>query len=172
MHPQILRHRQTTHTLQALPNSQSGATRQTLYVMREITRYWRKHPRIRDLAKRIVRRCPEKHWPCQLARLHAWVRDRVKYMRDVRGVETVQTPDKTLADGSGDCDDKSVLLAALIESIGHPARFVAVGPHPGTFSHVLVEARLGPRWVPLETTEKWPMGRAPRGVKSRMFLKV
>lgn len=83
-------------------------------------------------------------------------------MRDVNTVETVQTPDKTLLDGSGDCDDQAVLLGSLLESIGHPARFLAVGFQPGVFAHVLVEGKIGARWVPLETTERWPAGRAPR----------
>ncbi len=53
-------------------------------------------------------------------KLHRFVRDNIRYIKDIRDVETVAYPDITLQQGQGDCDDKSVLLASLLESIGHP----------------------------------------------------
>lgn len=89
-------------------------------------------------------------------------------MRDIRGVETLHTPEVLLKQQAGDCDDKSVLLAALLESIGHVTRFVAVGFLPGVYSHVLVEVLLGGEWVPLETTEPVEVGWYPANVRERM----
>jgi transglutaminase-like putative cysteine protease len=83
----------------------------------------------------------------------------------------VQAPDVTLRDRQGDCDDQAVLIGALLTSIGHPVRFVAVGFRPGQFAHVYAETPIGPNWVAVETTENWPVGRAPRGV-SHMVQKV
>lgn len=168
----VFREGVTTHTLHAIPGGARG-TRATLLIMRDLVRDWRRRPKIRQLAKRIVQRCPEKAYRCQVVKLHAWVRDVIKYMRDVRGVETIQAPDQTLLDMSGDCDDKVVLLGALLESIGHPVRFVAIGFSPlGAFTHVLLETLLGPYWVALETTEKWPVGRRPPNIRRHMVQKV
>ena len=76
-------------------------------------------------------------------------------MRDVNGVETLQTPLVTMEIKQGDCDDQSVLLASLLESIGHPTRFVAIKQNFfGPYVHVYTETRIGPKWYPLETTEK------------------
>ena len=85
----------------------------------------------------------------------------------------MQTPDKTLSDGSGDCDDKCVLLAALLQSIGHPVRFVAVGfRRGGPLSHVFVETPIGAYWICCETTEPWPLGRKPPNIRRVMIQRV
>jgi transglutaminase-like putative cysteine protease len=148
-------------------------TRSTLMLMRELARRWRGEPRIRDLARSIVADCPAKHWRCEVTRLHSFVQSRVRYIRDPRGFEVVQDPEKTLADGSGDCDDHSVLLASLLESVGHPARFVAMGVTPaGGFVHVFTETRLGPGWVAVETTEPWAVGQRPQRVGRTMVVRV
>ena len=68
------------------------------------------------------------------------MQDNVQYVRDVRGVETLATPIKTLETMQGDCDDQAVLLASLLESIGHPTRFVAMAQTAlGPFVHVFTE---------------------------------
>ena len=91
-------------------------------------------------------------------------------MRDVRGVETLATPLVTMQTGQGDCDDKSVLLAALLESLSHPTRFVAVGSAPDEYNHVFVESRLGPHWISAETTEPVDIGWQPERVASRLII--
>ncbi len=171
----VLKHRQggtiTTHELLGIPSGAEG-TRITLRIMRELVREWKMHPRLRQLAKTIVQRCPSKNIRCEVAQLHAFVSNKIRYIRDVQGVETVQAPDVTLRDRQGDCDDQAVLIGALLTSIGHPVRFVAVGFRPGQFAHVYAETPIGPNWVAVETTEQgWPVGRAPRGV-SHMVQKV
>lgn len=90
-----------------------------------------------------------------------WVRDNITYRKDINGVETLSTPDKTLEYQIGDCDDQSVLVASLLESIGHPTRFVAVSFIPSNFSHVLTETLIGNKWVAVETTENVPFGWTP-----------
>lgn len=93
----------------------------------------------------------------------------MQYVRDTRGVEVLHTPEWLLKQRAGDCDDKSVLLASLLEAIGFQTRFVAVGPAPGIFAHVYVEVRIGNEWVPAETTEPVPMGWEPPNVAARMY---
>ena len=172
MPQQILRAGKTSHEFHTVPGGDAGI-RATLHIMRDLTREYRQDPLIRDLAKRITISCRAKEFRCELEAVHNFVRDRIKYIRDVHDVETVQTPDKTLADKSGDCDDKCVLLASLLQSIGHPARFVAVAFQKGApFSHVFVESPIGGYWRACETTEPWPMGQRPPGIARYMFVKV
>lgn len=154
----------TTHELLGIPSGAEG-TRQTLRIMRDLVREWKIHPRLRQIAKNVVQKCPPKNHRCEIVRLHRYVQNTIRYIRDVQGVETVQAPDVTLRDKSGDCDDQAVLIGALLCSIGHPVRFVAVGFKPGQFAHVYAETPIGADWVAVETTEKgWPVGRKPRGL--------
>lgn len=103
----------------------------------------------------------QKDWAGEVRAVHDFVRDRIRYVKDPVGMELVQTPQATLQLKSGDCDDKSVLAAAMLKSIGHPSRFVAVAFKPGELSHVYVESKIGGRWIALELTEPWEAGRAP-----------
>ncbi|MEN9924369.1 MAG: hypothetical protein RL268_495 [Pseudomonadota bacterium] len=127
---------------------------------------------IRQLALELVRNLPPKDILGEVTALHAFVRDRIRYVRDVEGAETVQTPERTLSNGQGDCDDKSTLLASLLKAIGIPARFEAVGLAPGRWSHVLVSALVGGAWVPLETTLNVPVGWFPPRVIERIKMRV
>lgn len=130
--------------------------------MRTVTRNAKKTLKIRELAGALVKECPEKDWKSQIICLHAFVRDRIKYVRDINGVETIQTPEKTLEYGYGDCDDKSTLLASLLEATGHPTRFVAISLDGKNYCHVFPETLLGRNtWIALEATEKWPAGKKP-----------
>lgn len=133
--------------------------------MRSIVRTWKKSPQVLQKATQLVRQCPGKDWLCEVRVLHAYVRDAIRYQLDVRGVETIRTPELTMRERAGDCDDKSVLLSSLLEATGHPTRFVALafGPPPAPFSHVYVETLIGDRWIAGETTEPWPLGKAPEG---------
>lgn len=172
---QVLAHRQgnsvTTHELQSIPGGAAG-TRETLRIMRDLAREWRVHPRLRQLAKSIVQPCKSKDARCEVKRIHAFVVDKIRYVRDVADVETIQTPDLTLRDRCGDCDDQALLVAALLQSIGRPARFIAIGLRAGQFQHVYTETPIGPDWVAVETTEEgWPVGRKPRGA-ARMVQRV
>jgi transglutaminase-like putative cysteine protease len=141
--------------------------KETLKLMGRLTRAYKRHPDIRGKATALVQSLPQKSWSDEVRRLHAFVRDDIRYTRDIRGVETVQSPDVTLRLEHGDCDDKSTLLASLLEAIGHPSRFVAIGAMPGTYSHVFVETKIGDKWIPLETTEDKRAGWQPVG-QSRM----
>ena len=126
--------------------------------MRQFVREYKKSLPVRELALSLVRQVPgHKNWVGQIKALHRYVQKRVQYVRDITNVETIATPLVTIQIGQGDCDDQSVLLAALLESIGHPTRFVAIRQNRfGPFVHVYTETRIGPNWYPLETTEEMP----------------
>lgn len=145
---------------------------QTLQVMKALTRAGRSNLFVRTAALKLTGHLRSKDKPAEIRVLHEYVRDRIRYVNDIRGVETVQAPEVTMRMGAGDCDDKSVLLASLLESLGHKTRFHAVGFAPGTFRHVLPEVLLGRFWLPLEVTEPVAPGWFPRGVKSDLLMEV
>lgn len=157
----------TTAQLMAIPSGEEG-TRQTLKLMSGLVKDGKKSLPVRLLALRLVENNQQKNWLGEVRNIHAFVRDRIRYVKDIRGVETLQTPEKTLEIGQGDCDDKSTLVASLLESIGHPTRFVAVGFRGAGFAHVLVETKIGNKWVAVETTEPVELGWFPRNISLQM----
>lgn len=123
---------------------------------------------IRETALDLTKHLPPKAWAAEADALFRFVRDQIRYIKDVNDVETVAIPTKTLEYGQGDCDDKVVLLASLLESIGHPTMFMAIGYAPKSFSHVYLMTKINRKWVGLETTEDWPMGVVPKGLPYSM----
>jgi len=151
--------------LMGLPSGIEG-TRQTLRIMRNLALQGKTTPMVRQLAVQLTMSLPQKDWLSEINALFYFVRDNIRYVRDIRNVETLHTADRVLMNRAGDCDDKSVLLASLLESIGHPSRFVAVGFKPDQCDHVYVETlrsanaprALQSSWMALETTEPVPPG--------------
>jgi transglutaminase-like putative cysteine protease len=148
-------------TLLSLPDGAAG-TRATLRLMAGLARQYRKSMPIRSLALDIVNRVPGKNFAGEARELCLWVRNNIRYTRDVRDVETLQTPLKTLDIGQGDCDDQATLLSSLLEAVGFKTRFLAIKTATlGPFVHVICEAYVVKEWVPLETTEPWEPGTFP-----------
>ena len=158
-----------TAELGLIPSGPAGIA-ETLRVMRRLAREGKTDIQVRTIAARTVQGCDQKDFACEVASVHAFVRDEIRYLLDVDGVETVQAPRVTLQMRAGDCDDKSTLLAAMLLAIGHPCRFVAIGFQPQIYEHVYVETKIGERWIPLETTEPVEVGWQPnpRAVQARM----
>lgn len=101
-----------------IPGGDKG-TKETLDRMRDIV--WRT---IRDkkwgayfrgLAIKITNDagCKTKDFRCEAKALAEWVRDKVKWIRDIRGYETLQYPHRTLSFGGGDCDDLCLAAQTL-----------------------------------------------------------
>lgn len=137
--------------LASIPGGVDGV-RATLKLMTRLTREARKDARIKTLADSIVSTVPSGDFKAQCSALFYWVKRNIKYVRDVRDVETVSTPARTLTSHTGDCDDMSVLLASLFEAIGNKTRFVALGFKGGNYEHVVMQARVGAGWVTFDPT--------------------
>lgn len=120
-----------------------------------------------------------------------FVRDTIAYVPDPRDVEMLQTPPQTLSIGTGDCDDKSILVACLLETIGFTTRFMAVGglgaewanggddwcgspDSTPPYSHVLAQVRMGGNsWLCLETIVAGAVpGWCPPGIDVLMVAHV
>ncbi len=163
-------------SLHTIPDGANGI-RATLKIMAKIAREYTSHPLVRQFTQTLVQERDQKDRIGEIRTVGEFVRDHIRYVRDPVGTELVQTPEATMELKSGDCDDKSTLAAAMLRSIGHPVRFVAIGFAPQQYSHVFLETKIhrkngGYPWMAVETTEPWPIGRAPVGFQSRMVQDV
>lgn len=153
-----------------LPPGEPG-TQATLQLMRRLVVQYKRSSSIREAALSLLQGVRPKDWRGEINAIFTFVRDHIRYTKDIHGMETLQTPPVTMDLSAGDCDDKSTLLAAMLESVGHPTRFVAVGYRaPGSYSHVYVETRLGSGWIPLDATMSEPMGWKPRPPVARLVV--
>lgn len=138
--------------------------------MRRLVNAGKKSPVVRQLAVTLTKGLIQKDWNNEVNTLYKFVRDRIRYVRDINGVETLHTPEKVLENAAGDCDDKSILLASLLESLGYKTRIVAVGFRKNSFSHVYPEVLHNNNWISLETTEPVNMGWKPRNIVTSLIL--
>lgn len=159
--------RAPTYTLHNIPNGPSG-TAATLDLMNRLVKKYKQAPDIRELALHLTKHLPQKDGVGEVKAIHRFVQNRIRYIKDIDGIETLQTPLQTLRIGQGDCDDKATLVGALLGSIGHPSRFRAIGFMRNSFCHVYPETKLGGQWVSVETTEPVDIGWRPRGVAASM----
>lgn len=134
----------------------------TLRAMRELVNARKADPRIIQAATSIVWCAPERDELCEIEALHAYVRDSIRYVRDPHALESLTDPVVTMTRKVGDCDDQAALLAALLEAVGYPTRFV-IGAFstPGAWDHVWLQTYASGQWIDADPTEHQPLGWAP-----------
>lgn len=149
-------------TVSTIPGGDRG-TKATLEQMRKITVGAvtdRKHGAfLRGLAMKITREagCESKEHLCEAKALADWVRDEIRWVRDINGFETLQWPERTLQYQAGDCDDLSILLAALAMTIGFQTYFKAIAANRkerDQYSHVYVLIGVSGKKIPADPTVK------------------
>ncbi len=158
--------------LMGIPAGTAG-TRRTLQLMNIFILNGKVSPFIHKEAQRIASYFPSRDWIGICKALQQYVKDNVRYVPDVLGVETLQQAEYTLAMRAGDCDDQSILLASLYETIGQPTQLVAIGFKHNQYSHVFVEVQPGAAgpWYGAETIIDKPFGWTPPGVVSTLKLR-
>jgi transglutaminase-like putative cysteine protease len=155
-----------TGALGFIANGHRGVM-QTLQIMRAMVRNYRTDPRMISTARAVIYLTPPKMQMAEVDALLRFVQSHVRYVQDVHEVETLSTPDKTLAARVGDCDDQVTLLATLLEAVGYPTRFIVAGYSvPGQFEHVYLESFASGQWVAMDPTESQPLGWEPPGAVS------
>lgn len=152
-----------------VPEGPAGV-RETLKVMRRLVRHFKHNLTIHSLASEIISEITGKDFPGEVDCLFHWVRENIRYQKDINETETISTPLETLASGFGDCDDSATLLATMLETTGHKTRFKAVGFSWGVLSHVYTQTQIGDHWFALDTTEPNRMGWEPPGIVTAMLI--
>lgn len=160
-------HQQQTQTVSELRGLAPGTLgiRQTLKLMKQLALEGRKKDNVRELSLDLIKDLPQKSYVDEIRRIFEFVQSQIRYVRDPDGLETIHDTDAILKLRQGDCDDKCILLAAMLKSIGvKPVRFVALAFNkPYHYEHVLVQTKIGENWVSLECTEPKPFGWTPPG---------
>lgn len=139
----------------------------TLRDMRELVRKARSDPRVYMLARDIAARTNSRDQKVLARALRRWASDRFRYVRDPISVELLSSPtqmiDQIMRAGymAGDCDEASILTAALLNGAGIPCEFHAVSFSPERpLSHVFTVAKPdGAR--PIEMDIVRPPGAVP-----------
>lgn len=139
--------------------------RQSLKMMRQIVLAYRANPLIVAYARQIVNLAGirARDYPAQVQAVYDWITQNIAFVRDPVGTDLFMTPDVTLHNGAGDCDDLSILFVTLMQSLGHPAGFMAIQePGADTFNHVFAITRIGERWLCADlTTPEKGLGYCP-----------
>ncbi len=151
-----------------MPDAQTkGKLRFYARMMRSLIRNGRKNRSLRDFTVKLLENnnVQSKDIDKEIEVIFKFVRDEIKYRKDPYRVEMFQSPVRTLKDylkgyGAGDCDDKAILAASMLSSIGYKVRLVLMNPRGGAYTHVICEVfhPIEKRWIPLETTLKVPLG--------------
>lgn len=132
------------------PDGRAGAV-QTMRTMREMVNAAKVNPQIIAAAQSLVSALPPHDFDAEARTLFDYVAKRIRYVRDVANVETLTTPEYVLSRKCGDCDDKVMLLAALLESIGALTRFVIAGYSDNqNFEHVYLQVLIDNEWKTLD----------------------
>jgi len=105
------------------------------------------NPTVEDKGSNLVLDYPGDRTIGQICSIYNYMVGNWSYKADTRGIEVFQYSNKSLENGKGrysgqgDCDDFSILMASLIESIGGTSRIIlAYGPDGG---HAYTEVYLG-----------------------------
>lgn len=154
-----------------IPSGKEG----TIRVLKEMMNLVNKDMTDRDIIEftnDIILDIPERDKMKEAERIFKFVRDNIRFVKDPLGKETifstkallnpVRTDTGWILKGrmQGDCDDKSITLATMLQIIGIPTRFVAIKTFdkPKYFSHVFVEGLIEDKWIPFDTITKNDMG--------------
>lgn len=132
-----------------IPSGNAGTVK-TLATMSQLAQAGARDPVVIAAAQNVVRNVPERDDVTTMGAMLTDVRLRMRYTNDPIDVELVKSPraliDECAEHGGtfvGDCDDASVLLAAMLGAVGIRSRFVVVPAErsrPGEWSHVYVSA--------------------------------
>lgn len=146
-------------TYGTLPEGTDASVDKTVELMQEMAKgkFGARSPKIRAAAlniingldpltgKRIGIPVANKDYFGMLEAIHNYVRDNIRYVKDVVGQETLSYPEETLFNSrGGDCDDLTILEIALLGSIGLRSYPVVIGLVPNHFSHVYLYAEVPP----------------------------
>ncbi len=144
----------------------------TINAMAEMVKDFKINPKIRQIALSIIMTAPERDAMAETQTIFNWVRDTIKYRKDIAGVETLQTPIQTIQFRSGDCDDQVILLNALLESVGIKTRFVVIAQkRRGVWNHIYSQALIGRDFYDMDPIRDVDFGEGPeKYIERRFFL--
>lgn len=150
-------------------------TRQTVAALRALINKGREDIRVRQLAENILRRYPAHYsHPRQIVNaLFDWVSNNVRYVHDPVAVELVRGANQFLNSPLGDCDDYTVLLGSLVESVGVPVgiKVIQTGRRR-RFNHVYPVVDIDGQELALDATRGRPIGYESMIKRSETYREI
>ena len=95
-------------------------------------------PKIQSLAAMIMEEyeVPSRNYEAEAKAVFDWVRTNIRYTRDPEGLELFRKPIRTVQLGIADCDDMSILICALLGTIGHRLQLRVIGVTSNEPEHI------------------------------------
>lgn len=138
---------------------------QTVRAMLRLIFTGKKNPDVHELAAGIVRSLPAYDDLATTRAIGEWVGSNVRFTSDVVDAETLHAAPDILRLRIGDCDDFTILICSLLETVGIPTRIITVSTYnedPSQFSHVYPEAQVNGEWIAVDYARRNPaLGRTP-----------
>lgn len=157
-----------TATLQRAPSGRA-AVFHTLRLVRDAIDKGKRDPEIMSAAVGVVYMQRERDDIGAAKALFQYVRDHIRYIRDVHNLETLAAPRLTLARQVGDCDDQTALLGAMLEAVGYPTRLVMAAYYSDDFEHIYLHVNVNGEWFACDPTEHQPFGWEPPGAHKQFI---
>jgi len=134
----------------------------------------REHPLVLAIGRKIMREygLDGHNQVGVLSAIQDWIQRNINYSYDPRYFDTFFHPWVTLATGTADCDDSTLLAVSLGEALGirMMAKLVAQHPQwPTRFNHVYGVGIIRGKEYPIETIVPVPFGYEPPHIASRLI---
>lgn len=157
-------------TAQSFPLAGGDAgVNQTVRAMQRLIEKGKRDPDIHSLAAQILTQAavPSFDRAGAARAIGEWVRDNIRFTDDVVGIETLHSAREVARLRIGDCDDFTILISSLLQTVGLPTHIVTVagsGDDPTQFSHVYPEVEIDGQWIAVDYARRDPdFGRTPEG---------
>lgn len=126
----------------------------------------KRDPVIRQLLSEILKDVTEKDYEGELQAIFDWVRKNIRYTRDPHNLELFQKPSRIIELGLADCDDLSIIIGAMVQSIGYPLRLRVIGVQSADPEHIYPLVGVPPsennlesiQWVAMDASVNQPIG--------------
>jgi len=124
-------------------------------------------PAIRNLAARVVK---NKITDTDKAiAIYDYIRNNIRYVREPKGQDIFQPPERTVATRLGDCEDHFALVSAIAKLAGMPVKAKVISQDSITFTHIYPLLKVNGKWVPMDTTLGGILGREPTYLMGRTY---
>ena len=162
-------------------NVPGGIPGQRKRLWKEVVKYTG-HPLLIDWTARLIKKykVPERNDAALVRAVQKYSQDYIKFFREKP--ERFASPMRTIVWGIGDCDDKSLFIAAVLRGFRIPIRLkfirfsVIKDGIKKKVSHVYPQAKILwngiVQWVSLESVHPWPMGEDPEDRARAKGIKV